>query len=239
MTEMLKVNHSILTDAERLTLATRILSILEKVTIEECAVATEFTQAITKASDQLSQALGKTAATTLTEAINSADDQRDEALNFIYRSIKLFQEKRDPQIAKASQLLKEIYDEAFIGINLNNKSEESAGIERFFEKLENAEAQTAIVTIHIDEEVKSLKESHTKYVALVVERAQVKETRDTPSLVPSRKKFKNYFNALQSFVNFKVDNGNDLYTNLAEEMNSPITEIMSVARSRNTRKSNN
>ncbi len=239
MIEVQSISHTILTDAERINLANRIVAIIEKVTVDQCPLLPEFTQVITTSTDLLDRAIGRTTTTSLTEKVNEADMIRDEVLDFIQDAIILLQKKQDEAIREAALLLKGVYEIAFSGINIKNNSEESVGIERFLEQLVSEEAIAALTTLGLTQEIETLKNSHTEYVTLLEKRAEVRENDDTPLLVPSRKVLQDDCKALISFIEFKNRQGSDLHQQITQEINSPIMEIMTVARSRATRKENN
>ncbi len=231
-----KISFKLLNDGELLDMALKIETALADVAVEECTVLPEFKEALTASRDNLNSSLGLSRKHELTEDIQQADDMRDEALALIDDAIDYMGRKRKSAYKESALLLRELYDTAFAGININNNSEESSGIERFLAALESAEAQAAVTAIHIIDEVSDLRSGHKEYITKLQERAAQKETDATPRLVPSRREMQKDIRAFEEYLDFKIRKKSLYHNSFADSLKGSIGEIMAVAQARDSRK---
>ncbi len=233
---MIQINFSILSDDERISITKRIATKLASITMEQDPMLPKINGIITEKSEQLNRAIGRTRINELTEDINTNDHIRDENLQFIYNVAKLNSKKSNPLIRKAAELILALYIQA--EISLKNNTEESEGIIRFLTSLATVEGQAAITALRINDEITAIEESNNRYIALIDERITLDTSDSTPRLTPSRRELSKELNFLEDYFAFQKRQGSELHIGLIEQINGPISEIMAIAKARETRKEN-
>ncbi len=238
MIEVEPFNFRIHTDGERQNYTSRTLERLGIITPEECAIIPEFHAVLGNSSEQLSRAMGRVTNQEITKHIADQDSARDGALDFIDDTISLYEKRSSGRYSEATQILRNAYDTAFMGININNNSEQSVGIDAFLQAIAAPDVDAAITSLRLNDEISTLRESHPRYKKLIAERAKIREESDTPLLKPTRHEMFEMIRALESFLNFKIHVGSELHADIARDLNAIVTEIGAVAKARATRKSN-
>ncbi|MCP4988337.1 MAG: hypothetical protein GY928_20495 [Colwellia sp.] len=233
---MLPINFSILSDDERISISRRLAAKLGSVTIEQDPIMVKITTTISEKGEQLNCAIGRTRINELTSEINATDDVRDENLQFIYHVAKINCKKSNDTIREAGEMVVAHYKQS--EISLSNNTEESEGVARFLTALSSPEGSDAIVALRLTDEVTVLTESNDKYIALVDERVAISDSDTTPRLTPSRRELNKELNFLEEYFSFQKRQGSDLHIDLIEQINGPISEIMTIAKARKTRKEN-
>ncbi len=238
MAGILNISLRDLWDDERVTLVKRLRPLLETITVEQDAVLPEIITALTSSSEELSHAMTRVQASKITTLMKVEDNTRDEAIDMIDDAITFFAKKKDPVLNQASAILKEKYDNAFEGESLSNNTLETNRIDIFLKDCQNNQAEQAIETLGIEDEFDALTKSNPAYEALRKERAELKESDDTPLLKPSRRALNRNISFLENYLDFKISQGSDIHRSLTEEIIVPISEVMAVARARKTREEN-
>lgn len=223
-------------DAELLSLTKTITDHAAQITVEECPATVDFSADLNNSADSFHAALGRERKQELSVKVNTSDDTRDEILALINDSIDLYSKKKKPVYSKSAALIRSIYNTAFAGININNNSEESVGINRFLQGMQNSEAEAAAETIHIDEDLLDLEDATNSYDKFSEERATIKANDNSPRISPTRRELRRDLRAFESFINHKIRKGSAVHIALAEKINGPIAELMTVIKARQTRK---
>lgn len=222
-------------DAELLSLSKTMTDHAAEVMVEECPTVSDFSGDIKISSENLHAAMGRAKRQALSEKVKKNDNDRDEILDIIDGTIDLYLKKRKAAYRDAALLIRQIYDTAFAGININNNSEESVGINRFITAMQTPEAEAAAELIRIEEDLADLENYSTSYEKLSDERATMKENDNSPRLYPSRRELQLDIRAFESFLNYKIRKGSAVHIALAEKINGPIAELMTVIKARQTR----
>ncbi len=233
---MIPINFSILSDDERISITKRIAAKLAIITMEQDPMMPKINGIITEKGEQLNRAIGRTRINELTEDINSNDDIRDENLQFIYNVAKLNSKKSNSLIREAAELILALYIQA--EISLKNNTEESEGVIRFLTSIATPEGEAAIAALRINDEITAIEESNNRYITLVDERITLDTADSTPRLTPSRRELSKELNFLEDYFAFQKRQGSALHIDLIEQINGPISEIMAIAKARETRKEN-
>ncbi len=238
MASLFNANLQTLLDDERVTLINRVVPSLEAISPEKDSFLPEIVAALASSQEELAFAMSRQRSSKLTQKMKEADDLRDNAIVLIKDALSYYSRKKSGGYAAAALLLLEKFEEAFSSVNLENNTLETNRINIFLESIADDSFTAAITTLNLNTEIEDLREGNEQYEALRKERAQLKEEDDLPLLVPSRRKFNKNLSFLEEYLSFKIDVGSTLHQNLADEVTVPITEIMTVARARETRKDN-
>lgn len=225
-------------DGELLYLSQTIADCAAQVEIAECSTTVDFSVDISNSADNLHNALSRGKKQELTVKVQTSDSNRDETLDLIDDAITLYCKSRKTLYRESAELLRSLYDTAFRNINLNNNSEQSVGINRFLEKMNDPEAAAAAKILRIDEDLALLKEESDHFVTFNQERAVMKQNDTSPRLQPSRRELQQDIRAFESFINHKIRKGSAVHIALAENINGPIAELMSQVKARQTRNEN-
>ncbi len=225
-------------DEERLTLTDRLLSILKNVRFSQDPIILLVITDFSTQSTNLTDAVKRKTASDLTKIKAHADLMRDNALDLIKDAINYNIKRRNNTIKEAAKILKEPYDKAFDGVNIQNNSIETASIKIFLNDLQSEIAQNAITTLGIETEVEELQEGQENYIQAEASRALNKESDETPLLKPARRKLHNTLSFLEKYLEFRIDRGDRIFIDLTGKLLPICTEMMAVAKARATRKEN-
>jgi hypothetical protein len=238
MTELEKIEYNKLTDGERLDVITIITTALHGVTPELCLTTFEMNTVLKRSGVDFNNAVGRSHKQQLTGVIQGSDEKRSSAREKIEDAANYFSTNSNPALSASGIRLSEIYTASFAGLNVNNNSEESVGIERFIDLMETPEGAELVLDLYLPLDYANLKDGHNVYVEKNIERANIKENDASINLVPSRREVRRNIRFLESFLNFKVREGSEFHANLVEQLNGPISEIEAIASARETRKEN-
>jgi len=238
MASLLNLNLDMILDDERLTMVQRIRPSLESISVEEDSVMTDILTAFAKSEQEITAAMNRKNTKKITLKMNSEDEKRDDAVDIIGEAIEYYRKKRNITLAEAAELLAAPFANAFAGISLTNNTLQTNRITLFLNDTQSPEIQEAITTLRLNEEFTTLAESNGAYEVLRQERADFKEGDATPLLQPSRRSMNRTLAFLEQYLEFKISCGSEKHEQIASEIAVPITEIMSVARARSTRKEN-
>ncbi len=230
------VDFTILEDGELLKVVEVITRATSAVAREECSAVFDISREIVRSRDRFNQAIGRIVANELTEEIGDADELRGDARSLIVEAAEYNAKKRNVRIADAGKLIATICDEAFADFNLNSNTEESMGIKRFLERMSAPEAIEAADIIRIGDELEDLKSGNDSFNQLSIERTNSKASDTAPRLYPARRTLQRDIRALQQFLNFKIRKDSSFHGGITAQMNGSLSEIMAVAKSRETRK---
>lgn len=238
MASFLDITLDHLTDEERIELVNTITPLIRTINAETDQQIHFITDEMKKSQMKLQEALGRKMKSSLTGQMKDDDKTRDEQIDIIEDGIHYNLRKKQVKLHSAAQLLNTLFNDAFgDGVSRNNTIETNQ-INTFLDSLKAPVAQQAVADINLTLEVKALTESHNSYVSTKAERASIKESDNTPLLAPSRRDLNSDIVFLEKHIEFHHRKGSEVHTELASKLSTPISEIMSVARARATRKEN-
>lgn len=226
-------------DAERLKIVSTTTPILIEIPLEIDPTLNKIALAIKRCGENLDSAMTRSLANALSKEISESDDIRDTSLSLIEEAFKHNRKKRNPELREAAEVVETIFNEAFSGINIENNTEESVGLDRFLPAMSSPEAVAAIEKLNITFEMNDLNEYHPKYKELSAQRAKMKESDNSPRILPSRKELHQNLDVMVEVVNFHVREGSSEHLAAAEKLNGVLSEITALAKARQTKKDNN
>jgi len=236
MASYLNLSLYLLKDEEKIELINAITPIIRTMTMEVDSHIHFITDEMIKSQKKLIEALGRKRKSDITGEMRNEDTLRDNSHDVIKDAISYYSKKRQAPLRHAAELIGGYFSDAFDGVNLNNNTLQTVRTDMFLDSIENEEAQEAINTLDLGFEIEDLKTSNSKFAEYKAERASIKESDDTPLLKPSRLELNRDLTILEDHIEYRHRKGSDAHRDLAEQIIAPITEIMSVARARATRK---
>lgn len=238
MASMLNITLGDLTDEECIGLVNTVSPIINAMFTEPTHEIRVITDEMAKSRAKLEAALGRKIHSELTAIMDGHDDGRDYEIDMIEDGINYNLRRKQAKLQNAAHLLNDIYKDAFgSGVSRNNTIE-TTQIDSFLKGIESPEAQQAIQDINLTLEIEALVEAHGEYIKTKAERAEIKHNDDTPLLAPTRQDLHSDIVFLEKHIEFHHRKGSAVHTELAGKLSTPISEIMSVARARATRKEN-
>jgi len=236
MASYLNLSLYLLKDEEKIELVNAITPIISTMTMEVDSHIHFITEEMNKSKMRLIEALGRKRKSVITGAMKDEDLLRDNSLEVIKDAINYYSKKRQEPLREAAQYIGALYSDAFDDVNLNNNTLQTVRTDMFLSSIDNEKAEAAIITLNITFEIEDLKTSNSNYAEFKAERTAIKESDTTPLLEPSRREINRDLTILEDHIEYRHRKGSDAHKELAEQIIAPITEIMSVARARATRK---
>lgn len=225
-------------DAERLKIASTTTLILMEIPQEIDPTINQVAAVIKRCGENLDAAMTRSLANALSKEISLSDEIRDTSLSLIEEAFNHNKKKRNPELREAAEVVETIFNEAFSGINIDNNTEETVGLDRFLPAMSSPEAVAAIEKLNLTFEMSDLNEHHPKFKELSAQRAEMKESDTTPRVVPSRKELHQNLDAMVELINFHVREGSSEHIAAAEKLNGVLSEITALAKARETKKEN-
>lgn len=238
MNPQLKLSTSELDESEEVILVSRISEEIAKTGKNSDPTLLEHRESVEKAAAQLAAAISRSFASAHSASIRENDTQRTDVRNIIKQVVSALSKKANVEISSAAKRVLASHEKAFAGYNLENNAIESERTIVFLTDLAQPDLAKDIQTLDLVDEVKLLDVSNREYERLTKLRA-LEPLEDTGlRLRPSRRELKIYLDHLESHILFKARRGSDNHIILAEELQKIVSELISTAKSRETRKEN-
>lgn len=234
---MNNLSFYLLSAEESLTVSTKIKEIvMENLSADEfCA---KLLPLIISTNAKLSKAIGRNTSQSFTLKLSVVDDEQDVAFIGFRDYVKAFTNNPDPAKQEAANKLLDVIKT--IGWSIWNEGyvNESALLKVLFAELDKEENITAMTTINVTDWYNHLKTKHAAFEAVGQQKIAAEAEKDTPLTSSTKKELAKYINPLLGYIELLADMEDGVYTLAANKLDEAITEVMTIARSRQTRKNN-
>ncbi|MGQ1948286.1 DUF6261 family protein [Geofilum sp. OHC36d9] len=193
---------------------------------------------ITSANANLSEAIGRDTIQSYTHELSVADDEQDDAFIGFRDYVKAFTNNPDSEKQAAANTLIDVIKKIGWSIWSEGYVNESALMKVLFAELDKEENMTAMTAIGATDWYEHLKTKHAAFEALGQQKITAEAGKDTPLTSSTKKELAKYINPLLSYIELLADMEGGAYTLAANELDEAIAEVMTIARSRQTRKNN-
>ncbi len=229
---------SILSIQELYTGTKRIVSILMDGITEDTHMSS-IIAAINPLFEEVEDALARQRGSSFTELIQSKDANRDARFmllrNFVYGWTKVEEEKEKRAAAK---LLYRIMTDVGLTLYKLGYARETAQLNALINRLGEADAQQAIVTLEALEMYTALKASQVAFEELYESKVAQEASKEYPLIVELKSSLSQYVKLLLMNVNFLAEQDKEAYATVVEELNMIISELNANAQARLTREEN-
>ena len=175
-------------------------------------------------------------------SVAEADAQREDSFVGFKEHVESARRRRDPAVKEAYEAIWPIFEAVGTQIYRLGYVEQSGKLEALFEKLDQPENQAYLITMRAEDYYAELREAHQEFLVLSGEKRSEDELLQYPTLDAAKSAAVPHVNAFLSIVSVLWEvspaEEKELYKSLIDKLNIIITDIMTVARARKTRKEN-
>lgn len=216
-------------------LSTTIADVLRKYHNDNISF-TPIAQELNVHSDDLGKAQNREQGNNLSVEIDALEEERDNLIKGFFSGVEFnlrhfSPKRRENAIAVHEQLTKQnsrIHDEA--------DAVETLMIDTLVADMQSPAMAAALQVIDMSEFVSALKETNSRFVALVNERAEQESGKKTPLTYPTRKKLHQSLRAMSEYLTLVNRNNNGEFDSTIEEINQHIGQMSALAKADQTRK---
>ena len=193
---------------------------------------------VNNTNSKLSEAIGSSTIQSFTVKLSAADDEQDGAFIGFRDYVKAFTNNPDKEKQAAANKLLEVIK--IIGWSLWNEGyiKESALLKVLFKELEKDENIKAMNTINVMDWYDHLKVKHSAFEAVDQQKITAEAEKDTPLISCTKKELTKYINPLLGYIELLAETDKGDYALVAAKLDEAIAGVMTIARSRQTRKEN-
>jgi len=188
------------------------------------------------ANSDLRRGLGRTFNSEFTSLLLDSDEERDNVFVGLRDYIRSFCNSGDPVKDKAGVYLSEIVSSVGNGINRMPYATETTSLDVLFEDLSTPAAGEALATIMATERFERLKEKQQNFKKVYQSKIEADAGIDFPLLKNSKETITFFMKGLLSYIETNSQIEPALFGLTEEKINEIITEAVSLARARGTRK---
>jgi len=234
---MKKLPFSILNSNELYAINCRIVEAC-KLTIGDNEYLMKLCELLIGANQQLCIGLGRTFNSEFTSVLLHADEKRDNSFIGLRDYIRACCNSGDDVKEKVAYNLNAILES--VGHNLHRLpyAIESTKLDVLFEKLGTPAAQESLATIMATDWLERLKARQEDFESIYQSKIEADAGIDFPLLKNSKETITFYLKGLLSYIETNSKNEPALFGSTEEKIDSIITDAVSLARARGTRKEN-
>lgn len=171
----------------------------------------------------------------LTADIRKADEERNKHFNTFLKGVEYFLSMSGTPMEEAAHLLRKVIDKYGKGIIRESNKVETVKLRSLLKDLHEANEAAALETLNMSATIDSLNSSNEYFDVLYLKRSAQEAEDDTPSLIPTRKEIAESLYLLVNLINFYNRIEPEVYGAFAGELAEIITDMMTVAKARQTR----
>ncbi|MCA9211864.1 MAG: hypothetical protein KDB27_02270 [Planctomycetales bacterium] len=197
-------------------------------------------QLIRQHNDLLEQITARSRTSSFTGELATHDAARDEAFVALRDYAKAISGRPSASLSQAGSLITRLIETRGVSLHRLGYAQQSAALNELLDDLSTPESQQAIETIHAEEWIDELRESHHAFEATFQEKVNAESQDDLPQVKPVRKAVSDRLSTLVSSLNalqeISIGSENETVVNqLAANVDEIISEILIPARARRTR----
>jgi hypothetical protein len=190
------------------------------------------------ANSDLRRGLGRTFNSEFTSQLLDSDELRDNAFVGLRDYIRSFCNSGDTVKDKAGAYLSEIVSSVGNSIHRMPYATETTKLDVLFEDLDTPAAREALATIMATDWLERLKARQEDFESIYQSKIEADAGIDFPLLKNSKETITFYLKGLLSYIETNSKNEPALFGSTEEKIDSIITDAVSLARARGTRKEN-
>ena len=190
------------------------------------------------ANSDLRRGLGRTFNSEFTSLLLDSDELRDNAFVGLRDYIRSFCNSGDTVKDKAGAYLSEIVSSVGNSIHRMPYATETTKLDVLFEDLDSPAAREALATIMATDWLERLKARQEDFESIYQSKIEADAGIDFPLLKNSKETITFYLKGLLSYIETNSKNEPALFGSTEEKIDSIITDAVSLARARGTRKEN-
>jgi len=190
------------------------------------------------ANSDLRRGLGRTFNSEFTSRLLDSDELRDNAFVGLRDYIRSFCNSGDTVKDKAGAYLSEIVSSVGNSIHRMPYATETTKLDVLFEDLDSPAAREALATIMATDWLERLKARQEDFESIYQSKIEADAGIDFPLLKNSKETITFYLKGLLSYIETNSKNEPALFGSTEEKIDSIITDAVSLARARGTRKEN-
>jgi len=190
------------------------------------------------ANSDLRRGLGRTFNSEFTSRLLDSDELRDNAFVGLRDYIRSFCNSGDTVKDKAGAYLSEIVSSVGNSIHRMPYATETTKLDVLFEDLDTPAAREALATIMATDWLERLKARQEDFESIYQSKIEADAGIDFPLLKNSKETITFYLKGLLSYIETNSKNEPALFGSTEEKIDSIITDAVSLARARGTRKEN-
>ncbi len=184
----------------------------------------------------LGAALNRDRTSKFTVLIEQSDNQRDSSFIALRDYLKACSSRSVLELATAGEYLTAIVKKHGWTLYARTYTEETAALKALLTELDGTEATTAIQTLNAAPWYDDLKAAQAAFEETYNNKITAEAQADYPLLRETRSKIIRHLTALLDFIRVLGEvNTSDTYTAMVEQLNEIINDVMTVARARRTR----
>ena len=228
---------SLLLPSELNTISTRIVNVIKTVNTDY-ALITQIIDLIENDIEKMEDALNKERGSKYTEEIQHRDSIRDTAFISLRDSIKSSSNRLNPTISKDGKQLLEIINKHGWTLYRLPYSQESARIKMIIDDFETTEANAAMARIGAIPCLGEFKTAQADFEKIYNEKISQESKKNFPLIKDAKTVLSRHITTLIFNLGVLEEIGTEGIENSVGEVNKIITEAMTIARARKTRKDN-
>jgi hypothetical protein len=232
------MNFSFLKSEEVQAFSFRLLPILEPL-MEGDEFLSGINPKLRRSNDNLAKALTLVRTSEYTVFLFNSDALRDQYyIGFKYHVASFLFHPDEEKVQAAKLIDTQIQASGPTLYNLGY-AEETAQLNGLLSSLQTPEAQAAIKLIGADFWLDLLIKAQQAFEELYQQKVAKKSTKDLPPAMASRKEIVHYLSQILNYLDAKTEANPEKYNPVVEKIDEIIVDMMTVARSRKSRKNNN
>jgi len=228
---------SILHPEELHTGTDRMIKVVET-EITDDGYITELLTPLKENNDELADYIGKDSSSEYTNLLSNQDEVRDNLYTGFRDYCISFCNNYDASKEEAGIYLNHIFHERGFSMQTYGYASQTSSMIVLFNDLDKPKASAAIATVDGTEWYNKLKEEQDKFEQLYKEKVDNESVKQTPQIKAVKKRLSNLLNALLTYVDQKSEFNSEKFNPVADKLDEIITDIVSIARARQTRKVN-
>jgi hypothetical protein len=228
---------SILNPEELHTGTSRIAAVVEK-EITEDEYISEILPPLKEKNDELADYIGKDSSSEYTDLLSNQDEVRDTLYTGFRDYCISFCNNYDASKKEAGNYLNHIFHERGFSLQNYGYASQTSSMIVLFNDLDKPKASEAIASVGGTEWYLKLKEEQEKFEQIYSEKVDNESIKQTPQIKAIKKRLAKLLNSLLSYVDQKSEFNSKKYGPVVVKLDEIITNIVSIAKARQTRKTN-
>jgi len=234
---MKKLPFSILSSTEIYSVTNRIAEAC-KLAVKDNEYIKELCELLIEGNNNLRKGLGRTFNSEFTSVLLHYDELRVNAFIGMRDYIHACCNNGDEIKEKAASYLSSILEAVGNTLYSLPYSEESTKLDLLFEKFDASAAREAIATINATDWLERLKTRQADFEKVYHSKVETEAGIDFPLLKTSKNTIKFYLKGLLNYIETNSKKDTARFSSLEDQINEIITDIVTLARARGTRKEN-
>jgi hypothetical protein len=228
---------SLLSPEELHTGTSRMVNVVEaEVTDDE--YINELLPPLKEKNDELADYIGKDSSSEYTDLLSKQDEVRDKLYTGFRDYCISFCNSYDASKAEAGILLNHIFHERGFSLQNYGYASQTSSLIVLFKDLDEEKASNAIATLDGTEWYNKLKEEQAKFEQIYQEKVDNESVKQTPQIKAIKKELSKLLNSLLTYIDQKSVFNPEKFGPLVDKLDEIITDIVAIARARQTRKEN-